>query len=194
MKTLGEPEPTTQWGAWQSAFDGVPPLGYLLRPRFEDRWVRLWSLPGGKRYPSTPAELSEVLTRANDVASAVLGLGAPVTAWIAHDGDRKPQVDMRAWTSAPEPPAWRADADDLEDLDGLRFLHRTFSWMPGALDEELKLCADDRLAALTVFSAALGHACCPYDGGIDVFGRSPALVQSIRTLFPAWISTHPAGL
>jgi hypothetical protein len=179
---------------WQQAFQGLPPLGFVLRFGLPDRWIRLYSLPGGKRYPTSDDETSELLQRHNMVATAVLGLGAPVTAWVAHFGHEKPPLDLEQWKWVSEPPLWRGSEAELEALEGARFLERTLPWTPNALDDEFRFRADDRLPTLTVFSSERGSAFCPYDGGMDVFLRSPALVDSIRRLFPSWLSTHPAGL
>lgn len=183
-----------KWLAWENAFHGLPPVGYILRRAAADRWIRLYSLPNGARLPSRPDDIAEVLRRENVVASTVLGIGATVTAWVAHQGDAPPLVDMADWIWARESPRWRGSESDLETLDGVRFLQRTLLWIPGALDEELRLRALDQLATLTIFSDVLGNAFCPYDGGMDVILQSPEPVISLSRLFPDWISTHPAGL
>lgn len=108
--------------------------------------------------------------------------------------DGAPPLDLTSWRWVPDPPAWRDEASIAERLDGARFLERTLTWTPGALDDELRLCADDRLASLTVYSEARAGAFCPYDGGMDLILRSPDLVDAIRRSFPDWVSTHPAGL
>lgn len=180
--------------AWHRAFDGLPPLGYVLRVAAAERWIRLYSLPGGKRYASTDDESSALIERQNVVASVVLGLGTAVTAWVAHYGDGMPPLEPKSWTWVPEPPQWRGEAAIAERLAGARFFERTLVWTPGVLDDELRLCADDRLASLTVYADVLRRAFCPYDGGMDVFLEAPALVDSIRRLFPHWLSTHSAGL
>ena len=181
-------------GQWQHAFEGLPPLGFALRTGLRHRWIRLYSLPGGKRYPTSDDEMAELVRRHNLVASAVLGLGAPITAWVAHYGHEKPPLDLEHWTWVSETPSWRGSEADLESLEGARLLERSLIWTPNALDREWRLCADDQLASMTVFSSGLGSAFCPYDGGVDVFLGSPALVDSIRRLFPDWLSTHSAGL
>jgi hypothetical protein len=183
-----------QWASWEAAFEGLPPVGYMLRKNTSIPWIRLYALPGGERLPTTPEGMSEVLARENLVASCIIGVGATVTAWMTHYGEKPPLVELAQWTWAPEPPPWRADQADLETLEGSVFLERTLTWRAGALDAELRLRALDEIGPLTVFSPALGNAFCPYDGGMDVFLQTPEAVASIRRLFPDWISTHPQGL
>lgn len=182
------------WASWHDAFKGLPPIGYILREAVVAPWVRLYALPDGERLPSTPQETAEMLLRENLVASDVLGDDVAVIAWVAHYGDAPPSVDMTLWTWAAEPPPWRGSADDLETLEGARFLERSFMWAPGALDQELQLRADDEIASLTVFAPTRGTAFCPYDGGIDVFLHSKDAAAALRSRFPQWLATGPGGL
>jgi hypothetical protein len=166
----------------------------MLRSGAGDRWIRLYSLPDGKRFATTERETSALVQRQNLVASAVLGLGARVTVWATHYGDAGPPLDLTHWKWVAEPPFWRCSEQELDTLAGARFLERTLLWTPGALDEALKLRAVDELATLTLFSEPLGSAFCPYDGGMDVLLRSPELAAAMRRLFPHWYATHLAGL
>jgi hypothetical protein len=180
------------WRAWEQAFHGLPPVGYILRRSVEDRWIRLHSLPGGKRYATGSDEAAALLDRQNVVASTVLGDGLTVTAWVLFHRDESPCVDTEQW-AAVDPPRWRVSGDDREWLAGLRFFERTLPWEPGALDEELTLRADDRMAAMAIFSGERASAFCPYDGGMDLLLGSAEEVESIRQLFPDWVSAHPDG-
>jgi hypothetical protein len=52
---------------WHWAWGQCPPVGHLLRGYLRDRWVRLHSLPGSKRYPASEADYATVLHRHNTV-------------------------------------------------------------------------------------------------------------------------------
>lgn len=183
------------WSAWEAAFRRTPPIGYLLRERAADEWIRLYTLPEGERLPVTPDGIGEVLRRQNLVASTLFGVGATVTAWITHYSDALPQLGgMGEWRLSAEQPKWDLAGLDPEALDGAVFFERSLVWGAGALDAEMRLRAFDEIGPLTVFSPSLGSAICPYDGGMDLFLRTRELVPSLRALFPDWVSTHPAGL
>ena len=68
------PQPMRTKGA--DEFGTIPPLGYRLRLSYPDRWIRIYSLPEGKRYAETDEEREILLERQNAVASFVLGGGA----------------------------------------------------------------------------------------------------------------------
>lgn len=58
---------------WHQQFPNCPPVGYRLRTAFANRWVRLHSLPGSKRYPQGEAEYATVLFRHNHVLGELIG-------------------------------------------------------------------------------------------------------------------------
>jgi hypothetical protein len=37
---------------WNNHYPEAPPVGFLLRQVYSDRWLRIHSLPGSKRYAS----------------------------------------------------------------------------------------------------------------------------------------------
>lgn len=183
------------WTAWEAVFGRTPPIGYLLRDRASDEWLRLYTLPDGDRLPLTPDGIREVVRRQNLVASTLFGVGASVTAWITDFSGRLPHVSgMGEWRLNAEEPKWDLAGLDSEAVDGAEFFERTLVWRPGALDTEMRLRALDEVGPFTVFSPDRGNAFCPYDGGMDLFVSRRELLASLRALFPDWVSTHPAGL
>ena len=48
---------------WQSLADQTPPIGYILRYLFKACWLRIHSLPKGKRYADSEVERTELLKR-----------------------------------------------------------------------------------------------------------------------------------
>src|SRR5689334_11573109 len=50
---------------WNSHVPNCPPVGYLLRDTYPDRWFRIHTLPESKRYPQTAADYAEILRRHN---------------------------------------------------------------------------------------------------------------------------------
>src|SRR5690242_3897509 len=58
---------------WQQVYPNSPPIGYLLRQEYEDRWFRIHTLPESKRYPETEAEYQEILRRHNLLLDDLLG-------------------------------------------------------------------------------------------------------------------------
>jgi hypothetical protein len=88
---------------WRGWFPDVPPVGHLLRDAYPERWLRVHSLPGSKRYAGTDAEWGELLRRMNAVATDVLGEGACALVEPAWAEDE--------W-GAPVEATWRSGAFD----------------------------------------------------------------------------------
>jgi hypothetical protein len=57
--------------AWDDGWSETPPLAFLLRSAYPDRWVRFHSLPASKRYAETEAERAEILSRHHAVLDAL---------------------------------------------------------------------------------------------------------------------------
>lgn len=61
---------------WANEYPACPPIGFLLREKYKDRWFRIHSLPGSKRYPENDDEMREVLHRHNAILDALLPPGS----------------------------------------------------------------------------------------------------------------------
>ena len=67
------PDFATRWAAWYGA---TPPIGFLLREEYPDRWLRIHSLRSAARYPRSGWDYAELIRRHNTIANHVLGPGA----------------------------------------------------------------------------------------------------------------------
>src|SRR5215208_4167866 len=70
---MSEAECRTWWG---EHFPGSAPVGFMLRQIYDERWLRIHSLPESKRYADTVGEYAELLRRHNQVATDALGDGS----------------------------------------------------------------------------------------------------------------------
>jgi hypothetical protein len=52
---------------WNFRYQGCPPLRYLLRKTYPERWLRIHSLPTANRYATHPGEAAQLLRRHNEV-------------------------------------------------------------------------------------------------------------------------------
>lgn len=177
---------------WSRCHPGVPPLGWRLRVRYPERWLRVYSLPGGKRYPDAPAEWDELLARHDAVLDAVLAPHAPaeVVVGLYGDEDRAVREAVAALGAAPLPRAFPTDDEDA----GLRLLHAPLAWRPGRLEAVVRAVASDALQVLTVVDPVSCAAVCPYDGGVDLVAASAADRVALRARFAAWASPRADGL
>lgn len=173
---------------WESAFPGLRPAGHRMRGPLEDRWVRFHSLPGGKRYPDDEGEYAELLARHHAVLADLAGdpdarVYVTVPAFGADDlfpGVPAPARDAVHWRTLP--------ADEYGAGYELRVLETTL----GELDPLLREVADDQTGDVLVLPPTLEWAYHPYDGGADVFARSPEERDALRSRYAAWCrSTGP---
>jgi hypothetical protein len=189
-------------GAWENRFGSVPPLGYMLRERFKDRWFRIHSLPESKRYPEVPAKYDELLYRHNTIANEVLGHGSKCWLVVATYTD-----DINA-----------AEAPELAGLDGI-MLKQAYAceeppdplvevdlpvnivcwvaqvrWLPNRFDELIRLVADDKAPQLLFAEESTSRVYAPYDGGADLILETSQQRDALRTKYAEWLSEHPTGL
>jgi hypothetical protein len=172
-------------------FRTTPPLGYCLRADHPDRWVRLHSLPGSKRYAEDDADRREIRARAWAAASEVLPTGEPVWVVVRRFGEAARELQIPEAPSIVFEHAGRWEHALLDD-PVVAYVART-TWPDGDFDGLVDAIADDR-ERVAWFSVATGEVFAPYDGGIDLFAE-PARVASLRQVFPQeWFSSRADGL
>jgi hypothetical protein len=180
--------------AWNAAFPGAPPVGFLCRSAAADRWLRTHSLPESKRYPDSAEEYAEVLRRYNATALHTLGPDAECFLFVTRFGaDRQ----------------WKYDDIMSQTLNKIEFAHvmshgekddvlqlfvTPVIWQTGAFDVLLSAVAEDQTGPVLFFSPTRRSAFAPYDGGADLFLASAEEAQKAKTHFAAWLSLRSDGL
>ncbi|MET9862695.1 hypothetical protein ABZY93_26010 [Streptomyces smyrnaeus] len=177
---------------WQQRWPECDPVGHRLRGAYPEVWVRFHSLPKSKRYPENDGEYAVVLERYNTVLDELFA-------------DEDVYVVRPVWTAEPGVPAhapgagyWRT-LPTVEDPDPE---YATYShlfvgrrpWRLGCIDGLLRAVADDEVAGVLVTDVRMERIHHPYDGGADVFVRTPAERDRLRNRHAGWLSSHPAGL
>jgi len=168
-------------------FGATAPVGYCLRADHGDRWLRLHSLPGSKRYAEDDGERAEVRRRAWAAAAALFPAGSAV--WLVVPSFYEPPADVDELVACGpfEHPLF---------CEPLRVEVAQITWPhgPGVFEALIDEIAIDALRAVW-FSVATGEAFAPYDGGIDLFAASEAGVEALRRAFPEdWFSPRADGL
>jgi hypothetical protein len=193
-----KPEQITAF--WRRAFGDIAPVGYVCRAAMRDRWLRIHSLPGSKRYPEDAADYAELLLRHNEVATTILGVRLPCLLFIGR---------FRSSPSA-------SGVSDVPDLEGVRFvdvsklstpsdnapdridrLHVAaglVEWERGRFDRLIQASAEDKTGPVLFASIKSEEAYAPYDGGADLFLNSPERVQVMKQRWSAWLSSRRDGL
>lgn len=171
------------WDDWDPYWGGCAPQGPLLRESHHDRWLRIHSLPEGKRCATSVAEWDELRLRQNTVASAVLEVAAPCLfiRWSWED-----VVELDGWQRIQRRAGWS------DDIVPERFFITSATWRPGTHDRMIEDVAEDRYRVV-VMSHATGSLYCPYDGGADLFLTSLAQRRALAERFADWRPRAPSG-
>lgn len=197
---------------WQRTYPGTVPLSHQLRDVYPTRWLRLHSLPGSKRYPSSTEEWETLLTRQNTVLADVLQVAERVLLVAGeYDFDRSHTKFPVDWQfSAAEclkdlpltqltpidltklPPDPRV-AEEYKPGDLYRLVLTDVQWQPHAWDPILKAIAEGELRAFFL-SKAQECLIAPYDGGMDLIYKDQQTRDHYRTKYHGWRSAREDGL
>lgn len=183
-------------GWWRERYGETAPLGYLLRGAEGQRWLRVHSLPGSKRYAETDAEWTELLTRSKAVAAEVLGIGEQawllVPRYLPESGADSGPLELDCFAK-PLPLLARFESGSAEEAEVIGIFGLRVEWRSSDFDELLRAVADDRERA-TFVSCATGEVVAPYDGGVDLILTNQSRRDALRDRYRDWLSTHPQGL
>lgn len=70
---------------WERWYPHAPPVGFLLRESYGDRWLRIHTMQESKRTPSSGWDYAELVRRYNTVAEHVLGDRSPCALVVMHE-------------------------------------------------------------------------------------------------------------
>src|SRR4030095_16066896 len=177
---------------WEREYAGCPPIGYLLRQTFPDRWFRIHTLPASKRYAEFPADDTEILRRHNSVLSSILSEGGDYVLITTGYSDNPkpvrtyPQLDSIIGSTEHWLTTSLREGDETEELNYWHFFFIEKKWKMHSLDELLKLVAEDVVANVLLVSFSPKAVYHPYDGGADVIIESAKTRASIKQRFESW--------
>jgi len=182
---------------WVGEYPDSPPIGFLLRDKYRDRWLRIHSLPGSKRYPENDAEAQEILHRHHTVIDALLG---PHTDFLllttGYSDDPSPALPklLRTDTSLRGSSSFAFTVASDTGSPYWHFFIARMNWQRGCLDEVLAQVATDKIGDVLVIGLEQNCAYHPYDGGGDVIVRDDEARAELRQMFSTWLSPRADGL
>lgn len=185
----------TALGSWHQEFGDLPPAGHFLRDAYADRWVRIHSLPKGKRYASDEEETRTLIRRHNEVADAVLGEGSECLLFVPYF-DSPSAYDQDTWARPFDfsvvPAESFRKSDDPDETP--HFLVSKTTWAAFRFNRLIATVAADVAPSVTFFSLLRRSIYAPYDGGADIIAPSAAEAAQLRTRWRRWMSSLPSGL
>ena len=181
--------------AFSREFPGVAPVTQLLHEHFPERWLRIHSLPGSRRYPKSVADQTRILNRQGAILDVTIGL-ADQCVVLVYDwtGAHSFPADhpLNQLVPAGGKPTWELSAADTELPPTAIYAVSTILDLT-RLQNPLLAVADDQ-ARLAIFSPRTGAFFAPYDGGADIFLRTTFERDALREAFVEWLSPDPSGL
>lgn len=166
---------------WINHFADSPPVGFLLRQIYSERWFRIHSLPESKRYAETEEEYAEIFLRHNALATEALGQGSRCYRiqgfWV------EPEKGEKGWVIALESEELKLCFEGIEMI-----------WNHSQYDTLIREIADGKTANVVFVSRESGRIYAPYDGGADLICCNEQECDEWKRAYRAWLSAHPEGL
>jgi hypothetical protein len=174
---------------WTVAHPSAEPHGASLRAALPDRWLRIHSLPNGKRYPDTLDEEAVVVRRHRAAIERVFGRQKILvffSAWPDQDPEVRHGFDPFERYVIP-PGAW-SDTPRIVEVAGPVPSH------DARLNQLIVDIAHDEMAGVLLASDDLSALVGLYDGGADLFFRDVESRDNAAEAFREWTSARPDGL
>lgn len=186
--------------AWCASWAGIEPVAADLKWDLPDNWLRIHSLPAGKRYPDSESEYRTLLDRHLTIIRD-LDAAAPASFFwiIGPEWSKRRRLTRRAPVLLRQigtPVLWGR----LEPGDDTTFAARGHLWATTTetADERtlaplLRDVADAGMSDVIIAPQDFAWLFLPYDGGADIIAQ-PRTIETMRASRGDWLSDRPDGL
>jgi hypothetical protein len=177
---------------WHKVYGNIEPLAEELKNELKNRWLRIHTLEGSKRYAENPNEKKTILSRHNSVLDT-LHTGGPLIVLTCIWSDSMDHETPEA--SKGEAPAiyWQSFIQFVYDDGSKTYRHiyaATIDWALSSLDELLVEVAEDEIAGVIITPQDLSWLYHPYDGGGDIIARSEEEKEELKQRFSEWLAVN----
>ncbi|MGC4100206.1 DUF3885 domain-containing protein [Ferruginibacter sp.] len=188
---------------WASNFADTIPIQHYFRHDYPDRWFRIHSLPGSKRYPDNKREWEILLGRQNEIITDLLGNHSTFVL-VTGDSEQEGYTELHpiaAVDSIAKIPFVLIDEINLYKLNPTMYepghLYKPMIseqvWQPNNFDNILKDIANESLRAFFV-SIDNNLIVAPYDGGMDLILKDTENRNFYREKYKHWLPQESDGL
>ena len=193
-------EPSSH-AAWADLYPEAPPIGFLLRDSYPDRWLRIHNLPNAKRRPTSGWEYAELLRRHNEVGSFVVGgcsscalvLFGPCGENVSDKLTNLAMVGGEGLQHLGELPPELWDEDNGVFVEPMCLFGAAVEWVPRAFNGFIGAVSEAKVAGLFADLEG-GRVYAPYDGGADLFFPNDLERELAGERFRSWLSPRGDGL
>ncbi|HEY9685137.1 MAG TPA: hypothetical protein V6C86_26420 [Oculatellaceae cyanobacterium] len=165
---------------WEQQFPDSPPVSFLLRQLYGERWLRIHSLPSSKRYAESELEYEELVRRHNIVATETLVEGS--ACYLIH-GFPVEETEENIW--------YEILREYLADSVTLQFDATEIVWKSGVIDQLILDVADDRTDYVLIVARDSKRIYAPYDGGADLFFADEQERNKRKEAYQEWLPSLP---
>lgn len=179
---------------WQSIAGQTPPLGYMLRDQYKECWLRIHSLPQGKRYAEDEVERTELLKRYTAVFNDCFSIGDPYLI-IGFYQDLLTEKESISWIKSIETEELNRVNVSEDDESYFLFLFAGLFKKDETIFREIIVdVANEKIKPLLFFSDINKIIYAPYDGGIDLFFLDREKILIFKNKYKNWLSPRADGL
>lgn len=182
---------------WSKFYQKSPPVGFMLREKYHERWVRVHSLPQSRRYPDGNIDEIEICKRNLDSARDVLGtINVTLYQSIYSDHVHKTISLSNKWSEKLtfKFVEYKKISENDEDPYYLMTFGAKFDWDEEIFQQIILDVAKENISNISFFSQETRGVFSPYDGGADLFYFEAEKKEQARKNFKTWLSTREDGL
>jgi hypothetical protein len=162
----------------ESNFNLCPPINYLFKIFYTDRWLRIHSLPDSKRYANTDEEWEILFNTQNTILEDIFTAGDDVILFSGgynskdffnNDNHLVDHVSLKAYNFiALDEIDLHAKSQDYCEVNTFYTPYfTTIHFKDSSYNDVLKSIADDEMRAFFI-NPKSNTIFAPYDGGIDI--------------------------
>jgi hypothetical protein len=178
---------------WQSNFPKCPPINYLFKIFYNDRWLRIHSLPDSKRYAETAEEwqvllqtqnsILDDLFSSNDEVILFTGVYSNTTITFAENNfSDNHALKTFNFTALDKIDLYAISKDYCEKDTFFTPYFETIFYHSSTYNELLKSIANDEIRAFFL-NPMTKTIVAPYDGGIDIIFSDEATRNLNKTRY-----------
>jgi hypothetical protein len=184
---------------WNKEYKEAFPINYELKWIYEDRWLRIHSLPNSKRYASNEKEYQIILERQNKLIEDLIGVDTEIfisfgqyTNDITNDNYEE-LSDYEEFDLVLTIPLHQERPNEYLDECHFDVYVKNEFWQKGRRDKMLKAIANDEIRAMFICPS---KECiiAPYDGGVDIIVKTSDKRNKLKEKYKTWLSSREDGL
>ncbi|MEW7292898.1 DUF3885 domain-containing protein [Aquimarina sp. 2304DJ70-9] len=184
---------------WNTNYPESNPIGYKLRSIYQNRWLRIHSLPESKRYAESEEDYQIILERQNELFLKLMGENADIIILIGQyeieqkDGFLKEFSDFGQFVKCKTVELHKIYPEEYDPDDFYNIYIKPDNWRKNSQNEMLKKIVDDEFRAIFICPKR-NCILAPYDGGMDIIVDNQEKRNNLKAKYKDWLSEREDGM